>query len=397
MCKLIKQPFEKIKNYIQNNIILYNYKSIIITSISLFLVIFFSYNIRSLYKFKLIKNKQNFLVTIHNVQQKDIPVIINANGIVKPINNVLIKPQIDGTILKTYFNEGAIVHQGQLLFEIDSSLLQTGYDQANANLHRTIADLENAQLQLNKYNKLYQKKFITTQEHEQFITNFKIAAANHEAAVANFNANKIQLEYTKIYSPINGIAGQILIKPGNIVKSINNTGLVNINQLDPIEVSFLIPDEHLPELTRNIAQLDKFKVELIDYQKIGKIVFLDNHIDDLSGTILLKAEFANTDHLLWPGKFVNIALHISTLSQALVIPNRAIQVGQHGNYVYALEPLKSLKNKNLGKIKKIEVKIGNIFNNETVITDGLDATQKVVIEGHGHLADHMIVETYANK
>ncbi len=393
MFRLIKEKIDKI-NKID---ILYNHKSIAITIVSLILVVLFGHYVRCLFKAKFANNIQNFVVTAHAVQKKDIPIIINANGKVQSITSVLIKPQVDGIILNAYFKEGAMVTKGQLLFEIDPSTLQAIYNQATANLNRSLADLKNAELQLDKYTKLYQKKFIAEQDYQQILANFKISKANNEAATAALDASKVQLDFTKIYSPINGIAGQILVKPGNVIKMVSNVGLVNINQLNPIQVAFTVPDEYLAELSRNIGQLEKFKVKLTDYDKIGRLVFLDNHVDELSGTILLKAEFCNANYALWPGKFVNIDLHIKTLPQALVVPNRAVQFGQQGNYVYVVEKIKTFKNSYIGKTKRISVKITEIFNNETVISDGLQADQLVVTEGHGHLTDNMIVEIYADQ
>lgn len=393
MLRIIKSKIiDLIKTSYAN--VLYSYKSIMVIA-SLFLVILSSYYIKSLFKFKAKNKIQNFVVAYDSIQRKDIPIIINTHGKVQAISNVVIKPQIDGTILNSYFEEGSIISKGQLLFEIDSSSLQAMQNQSIANVNRSAADLKNAELQLNKHTKLYQKKFISEQEYEQILANFKISKANHEAAMASLDASKIQLGFTKIYSPINGIAGQILVKPGNVVKSVSNSGLVNINQLNPIQVSFTISDEYLLELTKNIQQLEKFEVKLIDYNNTGKLVFIDNHVDDLSGTILLKAEFDNANYTLWPGKFVNIALHLKTLPQALVIPNRAIQIGQNGSYVYTVEIIKNFKNTYRGKVTKTLIEVGDILNNETVVINGLQEGQMVVTEGHGHLADQMIVEMYA--
>ena len=393
MFKLIKD-----KIYNVNKIdILYNHKSMAITIVSLILVVLFSHYIRYLFKIKFTKNIQNFVITAHPVQKKDIPIIINANGKVQSITSVLIKPQVDGMILNAYFEEGSMVTKGQLLFEIDPSTLQAVHNQATANFNRSLADLKNAELQLDKYTKLYQKKFVAEQDYQQILANFKISKANNEAAIAALDASKVQLDFTKIYSPINGIAGEILVKPGNVIKMASNVGLVNINQLNPIQVAFTVPDEYLSELAKNVNQSEKFKVKLTDYNKLGRLVFLDNHVDELSGTILLKAEFCNANYVLWPGKFVNIDLHVKTLTQALVVPNRAVQFGQQGNYVYVVEKIKNFTNSYIGKTKRVSVKISEIFNNETVILDGLQADQSVVTEGHSHLIDNMVVEIYADQ
>lgn len=393
MFRLMKEKINKIYKID----ILYNHKSIVITIVSLIFVFLFGHYVRLLFKIKFTNNIQNFVVKVHLVEKKDIPIIIHANGKVQPITSVLINPQVDGVILNAHFKEGSMVTKDQLLFEIDPSTLQAVYNQATANLNRSLADLKNAELQLDKYTKLYQKKIIAEQDYQQILANFKISKANNEAALAALDASKVQLNFTKIYSPINGIAGQILVKPGNVIKMSSNVGLVKLNQLNPIQVAFTIPDEYLSVLAENVNQLEKFTVKLTDYDKPGRLVFVDNHVDELSGTILLKAEFCNANYALWPGKYVNIDLHIKTLPQALVVPNRAVQIGQQGHYVYVVEKIKTFKNSYISKTKRISVKVDEIFNNETVILDGLQACQLVVTEGHSHLTDNMMVEIYADQ
>lgn len=377
-------------NILQNNKLIKIFAGILI------IIFLFTHVIKSILNFKF-HSYAPLVVAVHPVMQKDVKINVTASGKVQPFSTVSIRPQIDGIILNTAFVEGQMVQKGQLLFEIDPASLQALHNQALANLERSKADLINADLQLQKYNKLYKNRFVSDQDYQQTLANFKMIEASVAASVAAVDAAKVQLDFTKIYSPITGVAGQIFVDTGNAVKAMTGTSLVNINQVNPINVLFNLPEEHLPELIKNINNLQELTVNLSGFNNVGKLIFFDNEVDNLNGTIALKAEFCNCDLSLWPGKFVNVSLAIKNLPNALVVPSRAIQVGQQGAYVYVTEKTKGNKKSYFAKAKKTLVTIGSVLDEETVIVDGLQAGQIVITEGHSHVADNSIVEIYEHK
>ncbi len=372
------------------------YRLTAIACVLLLCVSLFTHVITIFSNFKF-NSKQKFVVAASKVIQKNVKVDIGSSGNVQPLTTIVVKSQIDGIIINAGFKEGELVRSGQLLFEIDPEPLQAAYDQARANLARDRAQLQNSCLQLKKYEKLHRNKFVSDLDYEQILTNFKESEAMVQASIAAVDAARVQLEFTKIYAPITGTVGQILIDPGNAIKASAGASLVSINQMNPINVLFTIPEEHLPELIKNINDLENLEVKLGNEEKIGKLIFLDNQVNSLNGMITLKAEFCNCDLAFWPGQFVNIVLTIKQLSNALVVPSRAVQEGQQGAYVYIAEKIKDNKNSYFAKVKRVLVKTGPITKDQIVVVDGLQFGQTVVTEGHGHLTDDDIVEIYTDR
>lgn len=313
----------------------------------------------------------------------------------------MVKSQIDGTILTSNFQEGQMVTKGQLLFEIDPAPLQALYNQTIATLARDEADLHNKILQLQKSEKLYKNKFVSEQDYQQAQANFAVAKSIVQASKAAADAAKLQLGFTKIYAPINGIVGQILVNPGNVIKAAAGTNLVSINQITPVNIIFSIAENYLNELIKNLNSLQNLPVKVLVEnrpckERVGKLIFINNQINNLNGMITLKAEFCNCDLAFWPGQFVNVTLTIKTIPDAIVVPSRAVQVGQAGTYVYIAEKTKTNKNNYFAKVKKVPIKIGAMVHEEIQVLDGLTFGQTVITEGHTHLVDDEIVEIYAN-
>ena len=347
------------------------------------------------------------VVKVDPVIQKDVEVEILVSGLVQPSAIIGLQAQTNGTVLNTNFKKGQLVEKGQLLFEIEDSLQKAAYNQAIANLDKSKANLKNSELELKKHNELYDNNVISDQEYQQVLTKYEVAKAAYTEAEAGVDTAKIQLGYTKVYSPITGVAGEILLDPGNIVKAGAET-LVNIHQVNPVNILFNLSEAHLPDLMKSINNLDLFKVSLVDYymgnsncmndiynynkdSNQGKLIFVNNTVDHLNGTIALKAEFSNNSLYLWPGQFVNLNFTIKKLADVLVVPSRAVQSSQQGTYVYVAEKKKRSK-KQFAKVKKTLVEIGSILKEEIVIINGLSKGQMVVTEGHGHLIDNSIVE-----
>ncbi|MGD0466456.1 MAG: efflux RND transporter periplasmic adaptor subunit [Gammaproteobacteria bacterium] len=391
---------QKIKQYVKKYGNLSSWHKLIVGGCGLALTVFlFTHIVAFLVNFKF-HTVPKFIVATDKVVQKNVNINVNASGTVQPLTTIIVKSQVDGIILNATFTEGQMVQQGQLLFEIDPCPLQALYNQAVANLSRDQAELENAKLQLQKSETLHVNKFVSDQDYQQAIANFNAATAVVQASMAALDAAGVQLRFTKIYSPITGVTGQILVNPGNLIKTAAGTGLVSINQINPINVLFSIPEEHLPELIKNINNLEKLTVMAhtegrVCTEHLSRLTFVDNQVDSLNGMIALKAEFCNCNLAFWPGQFVNISITIKNLLDALVVPNRAVQVGQQGTYVYIAEPIKPNKKGIFAKVKKILVKTGPVLQDETAIIDGLQFGQIVVTEGHSHLVDNDIVEIYA--
>ena len=376
------------------------HKVIVISAGSIIFIFLFTHIGAFFVNFKF-NSASKFIVATSQVEQKNVKVNVRASGIVQPLTTIVVKSQVDGIILNATFIEGQMVEQGQLLFEIDPAPFQALYNQSVANLSKAQAELQNAQLQLQKSESLYKNKFVSEQDYEQAIANCEAAQATVQAAMAALDAAGVNLRFTKIYSPITGIAGQMLVDPGNAIKAAAGTSLVSINQINPVKVLFSIPEEHLPDLIKNIHNLDNLSVtahteNTVCTEHFSKLAFVDNKVNSLNGMIALKAEFCNCNLAFWPGQFVGVSLTIKNLLNTLVVPNRAVQVGQQGTYVYVAIPVKHTKKSFFAKVKKTLVKIGPIIQDETAIIEGLQLKQIVITEGHSHLVDNEIVEIYAH-
>ncbi|KXK24996.1 MAG: putative transporter protein [Candidatus Brocadia sinica] len=330
-------------------------------------------------------------VTVAVAEQNDVPIQIRTIGNVEAYSTVLVKTRVEGELSRVYFKEGQEVKKGDLLFMIDSRPFKALLRQFEANLARDTAQMKKAEADVRRYEELLKSGVVSKQEYDQYRTNFEALSATvraDEAAVVNA---KLQLGYCHIRSPINGRIGRIEVNQGNIVKDID-TILVTINQTKPIYVTFFLPEQELSEVRRHMAQKD-LKVEAIvpnDEMNpaAGELTFINNEVNKSTGTILLKALFANEDESLWPRQFVNVALTLTIQYDAVVIPSRAIQIGQEGHYVFVVRSDFTVESR--------PVVLGNRFHQETVITKGLRPGEKVVIDGQFQLAHGSKVEIKNN-
>ena len=330
-------------------------------------------------------------VTVSIAAQKDIPVQIHTIGNVEAYSTVSVKTRVEGELSRVYFKEGQEVKKGDLLFMIDSRPFKALLRQFEANLARDTAQMKKAEADARRYGDLFKSGVVSKQEHDQYRTNFEALRETvraNEAAVVNA---KLQLGYCHIRSPINGRIGKLEVNQGNIIND-NDTILVTINQTKPIYVTFSLPEQELSEVRRYMVQKD-LKVEAIVPNDemdpaVGELTFINNEVNKSTGTILLKALFANEDESLWPRLFVNVVLTLTTQPGAVVIPSQAIQVGQEGQYVYVV--------KSDFTVESRPVVLGNRFNQETVIANGLQSGEKVVIDGQFRLAHGSKVEIKNN-
>lgn len=315
-------------------------------------------------------------VTVAQVVEKSVPVEVHAIGNVEAYSTVSVKAQVEGTIEKAYFKEGQDVKQGDLLFTIDARPFKATLQQAEANLARDQAQLENANAQSERYEKLYKDGIVSKEQYDTFRTNADALAAAVRADQAAIERAKIDLDYCTIRSPMEGRTGSLLVHPGNLVKS-NDTILVVINQISPIYVSFSVPEQHLSAIRRHMASSSLPVTVTIPQEEQhpseGTLTFVNNTVDTSTGTIRLKGTFPNRDHRLWPGQFVNAALRLSTQANAVVVPNQAVQTGQNGYFAYVV------KSDMTAELRPIVP--GNQVGGETVIEKGLQPGDTVVTDG----------------
>ncbi|MEO8662879.1 MAG: efflux RND transporter periplasmic adaptor subunit [Bryobacteraceae bacterium] len=340
-------------------------------------------------------------VTIATAVQKDVPVQAQVIGAVEAYSTVTLKAQVGGQLLEANFREGEFVKKGQLLFTIDprsteAAVKQTeanilrdtaGLSQSEANLNRDRAQDANAKKQRERAAALFKDGIISKEQIDTFdatansseaVLKADLAAIDNSKALiaatrASLDSQKVMLGFTKIYAPITGRTGAILIKPGNIVTA-NTTELATINQVEPVFVSFSLPENYLGQLRKNAGAKMPVKVVAEEGGDIetGALAFMDNAVDTSTGTIRLKATFTNSDHKLWPGQFVRVTLKLDERRGVVVVPSQAIQSGQEGPFVYVVKDL---------KVDVRKVVAGQRMDQDTVVDDGLQPGEQVITEG----------------
>jgi len=316
-------------------------------------------------------------VTVGTVTQKDVPILISEIGTVEPYSTVAVKAQVGGELVEVRFHEGQDVRQGEILFRIDSRPYDAALKAARAQLDKDTVQLKTAQQDVVRYADLVKKDYVTQEEFDRIRTN----AAALEAAVAADGAvvenAVVQLDYCTIRSPIDGRTGKLVVNRGNIVKANADTPLVVINQIDPIYVSFSVPEQNLTEIkTRRAAGKLEVMASLPDNGSpplSGWLSFVDNTVDRSTGTVALKATFPNRDHALWAGQFVSAGLLVSIRRNATLVPEQAIQTGQQGPYVYVVKPDLTVESR--------AVVPGTAYQHETIVEKGVQAGERVVTDG----------------
>ena len=317
-------------------------------------------------------------VTVASVVQKSMPIEIRVIGSVEPYSVVSVHAQVTGQLTAVNFKEGDDVSKDQLLFALDRRPLEAALMQAQANLQRDIAQAANAKVVAQRYADLNGRGIATTEQLETSRTSAAALEATVEADKAAVENAKIQLQYATISSPIAGRTGALMVHEGNLVRAADQNPLVVINQVAPIYVAFSIPESRLPELKRYMAQgalaVDARPPNDETGPSHGRITFVDNNVDQTTGTIKIKATFANDDHRLWPGQFVNVIVALTKDPSAVVVPTAAIQVGQQGQYAYVVKPDKSVEYR--------PVVVERTSGLETVVKSGLKPAESVVTDGH---------------
>jgi len=349
-------------------------------------------------------------VTVAVSAIRNVPVEIQVIGHVEAYSTISLKAQVTGELTKANFQEGDYVKKNDLLFTIDQRPLQAALNQAvanaardeaalgqaQANLARDTAQAQYAEASADRYARLFQEKVVSRDQSEQFRTTAAAAKqlveadkAAIESAKAAIGASKaavenarVQLAYTEIRSPLDGRTGNFTVKQGNVVMA-NSMELCTINQIEPIYVTFSVPESQLPAIKRYMAVgklpvLSQPQDDAAGETETGILTFVDNAVDVTTGTIALKGTFPNTDRKLWPGQFVRVTLRLTTRADAVTIPNEAVMSGQSGSYVYVVKADRTADTRN--------VVPGARVGEDVVIESGLQAGETVVKEGQLRLA-----------
>jgi multidrug efflux system membrane fusion protein len=327
-------------------------------------------------------------VTAGTVIQKTVPVQVRAIGNVEAYSTISVKSQIDGQLIRVHFKEGQDVKKGDILFTIDPRPYESALKQAEANLAKDSAQLENARVEVSRYAELVKKGYVAQEQYDQIRTNAAALEATVNADKALVENARLQLRYCFIYSPITGRTGNLMANQGNLIKANADNPMVTINQIQPIYVTVSVPEQYLSEIKKYMAG-SKVKVEVYvtrdgDHPEEGVLTFVDNTVDMTTGTIKLKGTFANKEKRLWPGQFVNVILTLTTQPNAVLVPSQAIQTGQSGQYVFVI--------KSDFTVESRPVIIARTLDGETVVEKGLQPGDKVVTDGQLRLIPGAKVE-----
>ena len=315
-------------------------------------------------------------VLVNEAVEKEMAVQIRAIGNVQPYSKVTIRSQITGQLLQAHFQEGQEVKKGDLLCTIDPRAAQAALAQARANLARDEALLENARIEFDREKKLLDSALISQDEFDKArasLDTLNGTVLGDHAAITNAELN---VEFTSIRSPVDGVTGNLLVYPGNIVKAPDDS-ILTINQIHPIYVSFAVPEQVLPEIKNGLREkplgVEAAFQNMIGAATKGRLTFIDNAVDPTTGMIQLKATFPNEDNALWPGQFVQVAVTLSTQPHAVVVPSPAVQTGQNGEFIYVVKADQTVEAR--------PVSTGIARDGETVVESGMKAGETVVTDG----------------
>ncbi|HET7848110.1 MAG TPA: efflux RND transporter periplasmic adaptor subunit [Pseudolabrys sp.] len=333
--------------------------------------------------------RQAIPVTAGTAEAQDVPLYTEGLGTVQAFNLVTVKTRVDGQITQVFFREGQEVKKGDRLFQIDPRPYENALQQAEATKEKDEAQLQSAKLDLERFAQLLPQGFQTRQSYDQQKATVGQLEAALKADEAQIATARLNLDYSTIRSPIDGRTGQRAVDIGNFVQTSQNVALVTITETKPIYVSFSVPAEKLDEIRKNQAQhpLKVIAYAMDDKTALtdGELTLIDNQVDVTTGTIRLKAQFANAGEPLWPGEFVNARLILSMQRNVVTVPAQTVMQGPNGAYVYTLDK------DNVAKRKQVTV--GTMEQGVAVIDNGLTAGERVVVEGQYRLTDGSKVKT----
>ena len=319
----------------------------------------------------------------------DINVVLSALGNVTPVNNVTVKTRVDGQLVRLAFTEGQTVKAGDLLAEVDPRTYQAQLAQAEGQLARDQALLQNAKLDLQRYQTLLSQDSISKQQVDTQAALVRQYDGTVKLDQGNVDNARVQLSYTRITAPVPGRVGLRQVDPGNIVHASDTNGIVVITQIDPITVIYSIPEDSLPKVMPRLQSGDKLPVEAWDRGQTtqlarGVLMTVDNTIDNTTGTVKLRAQFPNQNAMLFPNQFVNVRMRVDTLRDVVIVPGAAIQRGTQGTFVYVVG--------DDNKVALRLVKLGVTEGDRVSVAQGLQPGERVVIDGADKLRDGSPVE-----
>jgi len=328
-------------------------------------------------------------VVVVEAKTQDVEVFLSSLGTVTPMSSVTVRSRVDGQLMQVLFREGQMVKAGELLLVIDSRPFQVQLAQAEGQLKRDSALLENARLDLKRYSDLMAQGAIARQSYDtqlSLVHQYEGTVATDKATADNA---RLQITYSRITAPVSGQVGLRAVDPGNMVHASDASGLLVVNQIAPISVLFTLPEDQLPRVLEKLRAGEKLRVDAYDREQSkklaqGELSSMDNQIDTGTGTVRLKASFQNTQGELYPNQFVNAKLLLETLKNAVVVPAAAVQRGQQGTYVFVVDA------QNVAATRPVSV--GESGDGQSVILSGLAVGEKVVVDGADRLRDGAPVE-----
>ncbi len=317
------------------------------------------------------------LVTVVQASAQDVPKYLDEIGKNAAYESVTVTPQVGGRIVERHFQDGQNLRKGQLLFVIDPRPFKAQLDSAQATLAQTKAALDLAKIQFSRDQEIIGTRAISKQDYDTKKNTVDVDQAQVAAAEAALETAKLNLEYCYIHSPIDGRAGARLVDAGNVVQA-NTTPLLSIQRVDPIYANFTITERDLPDVQKQMARgglkaLVRLPSDQDSAARTGRIEFLDNTVQNGSGTVNLRATISNPDRHFWPGQFVDVKLVLITEKGAVLIPNQAAQISQQGPFVYVVKP------DDTAELRPI--KLGQRQGDAVVVTEGIAANERVVLAG----------------
>lgn len=327
-------------------------------------------------------------VLVAAVTQESVPVELRAIGNVQAYNTVQVKTLVPGELTAVLFKEGDDVKQGQLLFTLDSRTLEADLKRLESTLLRDQAEAANARAQATRYAKLMEEGVVAREQYDQYRTQAEAMEAAVQADKSAVEFARVRLGYTRIYSPLAGRTGSLLVHRGNVVKENDKDSvLVTINQVTPIYAEFAVPERYLPQIKAQAAA-GKLKVQALPPGETapeeGTLSFVDNSVDQATGTIRLKGKFVNPSRRLWPGQFVDVVLRLGERPDALLVPTQALQTAQQGQFVFVV--------KSDMTVEQRPVKVGAAVGGSTIVEQGVQAGERVVTDGQLRLVPGARVE-----
>jgi len=321
-------------------------------------------------------------VALATSELRTVPYVLTAIGNVEPVATVNVRSRVDGEITDVLISDGEDVVKGQLMFQIDPRQFQIQVQQMEANIVRDRALLQIATAQEKRYRDLLAQKFVSQDDYAEIKAKTDIAAATLKTDEGTLANARLQLEFTRITAPISGRLGKVELTRGNLVKANDADPLVVLNQINPIYVSFAVPEQDLAEIRKamdaGVLQVEAVSADGAAIDESGVLSFFDNTVDASTGTIRLRARFDNTRNALWPGQFVNVSMQLGEQDNAVVVPPEAVLTGPKGQFVYVVTKD--------GKAAVRELTVARTTAEGAVIEEGLAAGEKVVVDGQSRLS-----------